>query len=137
MPFSTHIFRIQLSGLSIVPPRGLSRVILQFCRAQRLMRRRDPGCYAAAMLALALHALLTAPAAADFGAALASFERMREARAGSISHERHLPRLLHHGRETPIVVVYFHGLYESPQYSKGIARGLHEQGFNVLSPTLS
>ena len=58
------------------------------------------------------------------------------ARAPHVSHSRHLPRLLHHGRATDLVVVQVHGLYESPHYGAGLARAMHAQGANVLSVLL-
>ncbi len=74
--------------------------------------------------------------AAGFARAVRVIEAGIAARASEVSHPRHLPRLLHHGRRTDIVVVQVHGLYESPQYGAGLARVMHAEGANVLSVLL-
>lgn len=58
-------------------------------------------------------------------------------RSQELSHPQHAPQLLHHGHKTKYVVVFHHGLYESPFYMRKLAQHLFDQGMNVLLPTLS
>ncbi|MFP5457524.1 MAG: alpha/beta hydrolase [Bacteriovoracia bacterium] len=75
--------------------------------------------------------------ATTFDAGVREFEQTRQELSALVSHERHLPVLKTHQRKTPVSVLYFHGLYESPQYAKGIIESFHAQGFNVYAPLLS
>lgn len=75
--------------------------------------------------------------ASTFDAGVREFEQTRRELSALVSHERHLPVLRTHQRKTLVSVLYFHGLYESPQYAKGIIESFHAQGFNVYAPLLS
>lgn len=75
--------------------------------------------------------------AGSFDSGVRDFLRTQEQLSAVVSHERHLSVLKTHNKKTPISVVYFHGLYESPQYAKGIIESFHARGFNVYAPLLA
>lgn len=54
----------------------------------------------------------------------------------SLRNEGNAPYILHHGKQTPKVIVLFHGLSDSPFFLKSIATALYRQGHNVVIPLL-
>ena len=64
------------------------------------------------------------------------FAEYRARRLAEISNEKHAPVLLDHGSPTDYVVVITHGLYDSPDGQKDLAKLLHDKGMNVIMPLL-
>lgn len=65
------------------------------------------------------------------------FEIYREERIKTISHpEVHGPKLLTHGHPTEYVVVFTHGLFESPRFNESIVKAFYSRGINIVMPTL-
>lgn len=73
----------------------------------------------------------------SFSEGILEFDSYLNEAKKNISHERHSPIILHHGKKTEYVVVMIHGLYESPNYLKGIINHFHSKKINVIAPLLS
>jgi alpha-beta hydrolase superfamily lysophospholipase len=71
-----------------------------------------------------------------FSPVIQEFKKAERAKVKNLSHSRHAPILLDHGRKTENVVVLFHGLYESPRTILGLAKEFHKSGMNVYLPIL-
>ena len=52
----------------------------------------------------------------------------------ALRNDGNAPYILHHGKPVDTVVVLLHGLSDSPFYMSGIARALHDKGYNVIVP---
>ncbi|MES3036369.1 MAG: alpha/beta hydrolase [Bdellovibrionota bacterium] len=61
------------------------------------------------------------------------FELMRSTLRLTISDERHLPLMRHHGVETEYVALLIHGLYGSPHHMKYIQEQFYSRGINTVS----
>lgn len=73
---------------------------------------------------------------AQFLEAKAAFTAMRARRLKEINNPIHAPALLDHGRRTDYVVVLTHGLYDSPNSHRALAKKFFDKGMNVLMPLL-
>lgn len=51
----------------------------------------------------------------------------------NVSHSRHLPYLLSHGKKTEKSVLLIHGTYSSPLHFRGMAHAFFNQGYNVVT----
>lgn len=71
-----------------------------------------------------------------FQEGLDDFQKRLEARKPTISHERHYPKILHHGKRTEYVVVFTHGLFESPSFLQSLAQNFYDRDMNVVLPLL-
>ena len=87
----------------------------------------------AAMLPAEFRALLTQARYLD---GKAEFEAIRARRLKEISNPMHAPALLDHGKQTDYVVVLTHGLYDSPNSHRALAKKFYEKGMNVVMPLL-
>lgn len=50
-----------------------------------------------------------------------------------VSHERHLPFRLIHGKKTERSVLLIHGIFSSPLYFRSMAQAFYDQGYNVVT----
>jgi alpha-beta hydrolase superfamily lysophospholipase len=106
-----------------------------------LARAAEPSCVSslqkeqieAAMLPKEFRALLEQ---ARFLDAKAEFQTLRARRIREISNPMHAPTLLDHGRKTDYVVVLTHGLYDSPNSHRALAKKFYDKGMNVVMPLL-
>ncbi len=73
----------------------------------------------------------------SFSEGILEFEAYLSQTKINISHERHSPIILHHNKKTEYVVIMIHGLYESPNYLKGILNHFYSKKMNVIAPLMS
>lgn len=66
-------------------------------------------------------------------ASTSSFEKYLAQKKETVSHSRHLPYILSHGKKTELSVLLVHGTYSSPLHFRGMAHAFFNQGYNVVS----